>query len=111
MSSYELLELVEQMDERGRFKTAARGGDLCTQDEMLRHLTNEMAKLRSTMHAVHGGKGYSPKVFMSVSEQKEMLEEAIETEDRREGFYSFADRDPEVVNTDGHPHRHLHSAS
>jgi hypothetical protein len=100
MSSYEFLELIEQMPDRGRFKTAARGGNLCQEDEMLRHLANEVAKLRATMHAVHGGKAYSPKVFMSVSEQEETINKQRAIQQRQEDFFSFADRTASVNGSD-----------
>ncbi len=55
LSSYELLELVEFLPERGAFKTAARGG-AWTEDQIVKAETfNELARLRASYHAVNGG--------------------------------------------------------
>ena len=97
MSSYELMELLEYMPEEGAFKTAIRGGEYCERDQVWRHVANELAKLRSTMHAVHGGERYAPKVFLTIAEQKEMLEDAEEMESLREGVFQFADRTPKMI--------------
>jgi hypothetical protein len=93
MSSYELLELIEFMDEDGAFMTAFRGGEYSEARLDIRHLTNEVAKLRATMHAVHGGQRYDPPLLLSRAEQIEEAEKAEAATERREGFFSFADRE------------------
>jgi hypothetical protein len=93
MSSYELLELLEYMPERGAFKTAARGGEWSREEAIWAHIANEMAKLRATMHAVHGGKNaaYSPMVFLSKAERQEQQQRAEAVEEAREAVFAFAD--------------------
>jgi hypothetical protein len=76
MSSYELLELLEFMDNRGAFKTALRGGEYSDEELTERELFNEVARLRATMHAV----------------QREQVEDAEAAAERREEVFSFADR-------------------
>jgi hypothetical protein len=92
MSSYELLELLEFMNDRGAFKTAARDGEWSKEEAIWTHIANEMAKLRATIHVVHGGKdaAYSPMVFLSASELRELAEKAEGMEEMRESVYSFA---------------------
>jgi hypothetical protein len=91
MSSYELLELLEHMPERGAFKTAARGGEYSEEEITLRHLANEVARLRATMHAVYGQR-YDPPLLMTKAEQREQLEDLEETSERREDFFSLVER-------------------
>ncbi len=92
MSSYELLELLEFMPDEGAFKRALRGGEYSEQEITWRHIANELARLRATMHAVHGGQRYDPPLLMTKAQMiaEEMDLEA--TEERREDFFSFADR-------------------
>ncbi len=92
MSSYELLELIEFMNERGAFKTATRDGEMPYTDQMHRYGINEIARLRATIHAVHGGKRYEPFTFKSVAEMQQEWEEAEAVEDGREQVFAFADR-------------------
>ena len=92
MSSYELLELVEHLPDRGAYKTACRGGELCLEDQMMRYGVNEIARLRATIHAVYGGKRYEPFTFKSLAEQRAAYEEEMATADGREAIYRYADR-------------------
>jgi len=95
MSSYELLELMEFMNDRGAFKTAARGGEWSKEEAIWTHVANELAKLRATLQVVHGGRdaAYAPMLFLSPTELREMTEKAEEQEEVRESIYSFADQD------------------
>lgn len=97
MGSYELMELLEFMPDDGAFKTAARGGEFTERDQVWRHIATELAKLRATTHAVYGGKQYSPKVFYTMAELQEMIQESEEAEERREEFFQFADRTPKMI--------------
>lgn len=92
MSSYELLELLEWMPERGAFKTCLRGGEYSEEEITWRHIANELARLRATMHAVHGGQRYDPPTLLTKAEQRAEVEEAEAAEERREEFFVFADR-------------------
>ena len=92
MSSYELLELLEWMPERGAFKSCARGGEYSEEEITWRHIANELARLRATMHAVHGGHRYDPLLLLTKVEQRANEEEAEAAEERREDFFSFVDR-------------------
>ncbi len=100
MSSYELLELLEFMNDRGAFKTAARGGEWSKEEAIWTHVANELAKLRATMQVVHGGKdaAYAPMLFMSPSEIAEITEKEEVQEDVRESIYAFADQDGGLFN-------------
>lgn len=98
MSSYELLELLEWMPAQGAFKTAVRGGEYFEDQIVWRHIANELARLRATMHAVHGGQRYEPPVLLTKAQLQAKVVEAEEAEDRREGFFSFADRDRSKVD-------------
>jgi len=101
MSSYELLELLEYMNDRGAFKTAARGGEWSKEEAIWTHIANEIAKLRATMHVVHGGKdaSYAPMIFMSPSELRELAEKAEYMEENREAVFQFADMDGGLFKT------------
>lgn len=92
MSSYELLELLEYMPDEGAFKTAVRGGEYAERDIVWRHIASELSKLRATTHAVYGGQSYSPRVFMTLAERKEIEAKEADQEEVRESFYAFASR-------------------
>lgn len=93
LSSYELLELSETLPERSAFKSAIRGGEWSTEEAMLAHTANEIAKLRATLQVVHGGKdaAYDPKVFFSVTERLEAMEREEAVDEARESVFDFAD--------------------
>lgn len=97
MSSFELLELIEFLPEKGAYQTASRGGEYAEDDLVMRHLANEVARLRATMHAVHGGQRYDPPVFSSKAAMEAEIEDLEATEERREDAFSFADRTPESL--------------
>lgn len=92
MSSYEFLELVDHLPDRGAFRTACRGGELCLEEQMLRYGVNEIARMRATIHTVYGGKRYEPFAFESLAEQRARYEDEMATADGREVMYSYADR-------------------
>jgi hypothetical protein len=73
-----------------------RGGEYSEARLDIRHLTNEVARLRATMHAVHGGQRYDPPTLLSKAQQRAEAESAEETAERREDFFSFADRDFDI---------------
>jgi hypothetical protein len=94
MSSYELLELLEFMPDTGAFKSALRGGEYSEDQITWRHISNELARLRATMHAVYGGQRYEPPLLLTRAEQRTEMAELEETAERREDFFSLADRSP-----------------
>jgi hypothetical protein len=96
MISYELLELLEHMPDRGAFKTAYRGGEYSEEEITWRHIANELARLRATMHAVHGGQRYEPPLLLTKAAQIAEAEDAEAAAERREEFFSFATRDLEL---------------
>jgi hypothetical protein len=100
MSSYELLELLEWMPERGAFKTSMRGGEYSEEEITWRHIANELARLRATMHAVHGGQRYEPPLLLTKQEQREESADFEATTERREDFYQFADRSSAALVAD-----------
>lgn len=97
MSSYELLELLEFMDDRGAFRRALRGGEYSEQEITWRHIANEIARLRATMHAVHGGQRYDPPTLLTKAEMLAEAEDAQAAEYRRESFFTFADRSARAI--------------
>lgn len=97
MSSYELLELLEYMPDEGAFKRALRGGEYSEQEITWRHIANELARLRATMHAVHGGQKYDPPLLLSKAQVEAEQEDLEATAERREDFFSFADRTPKAI--------------
>jgi hypothetical protein len=93
MSSYELLELLEFMPERGAFKTAARGGEFSGEERVWVQIANEIAVLRAAY--VQGVKGdeYGSTIFYSPVRLREMADKASAQTEVREGFYAFAARE------------------
>lgn len=101
MSSYELLELLEYMPERGAFKTALRKGEYSEEEIIWRHIANRLSRIESITYVQASGKPGDPiKMFYTKSELLEMIEEAEEIEDRREDFFSFADRPARIPERD-----------
>lgn len=92
MSSYELLELLEFMPEHGAFKIAARGGEYSEQDQVWRHIANELGKLRAITQTVHSGKATDMRTFPTMAEMREATEDQDAADERREEFFQFADR-------------------
>lgn len=92
MSSYELLELLEFMPDDGAFKAAMRNGEFSHDQQIWRYIATELAKLRATTHVVHGGESYSPRIYPTLAEMKEMADEAERVEEARESIFAFADR-------------------
>jgi hypothetical protein len=97
MISYELLELLEFMDDEGAFKTAYRGGEYSEKELTRRRTHNEIALLRSSFHAVHGGQRYEPQLLLSKAQQEAEAESTEAAAERREEFFSFATRELEAV--------------
>lgn len=85
------------MPEIGAFKTAARGGEYTDDQLVWRHIANELARLRATMHVASGGKRYDPPFLSSKAAQREEIEDAEAAEERREDFFAFADRTAEMI--------------
>jgi hypothetical protein len=100
MSSYDLLVLLEFMPERGAFKAALRDDEYSEDEITWRHIANELARLRATMHAVHGGQRYDPPTLKSKAEQRAEIEDEEATAQRREEFFTFADRDFDMAEAD-----------
>jgi len=99
MSSFELLALLEHMSDEGAFKKALRHGEYSESEMTWRHIANELARLRATMHAVHGGQRYEPPILMSKAQMDAEAEDTEASEQRREEFYAFADRTPKAIDT------------
>lgn len=97
MSSYELMELLEFMPERGAFKTAARGHEYSGDEKVWVQIANEIAVMRAAY--VKGVKGdeYGSAIFYSPLKLREMADKADAQAEVREGFYSFASRDSGVA--------------
>lgn len=93
MSSYELLELLEFMPERGAFKAAARGGEFSSDEKVWVQIANEIAVLRAGYMPKVKGEEYGSMIFYSPLKLQEMIEGAEAQAEVREEFYSFATRE------------------
>lgn len=92
MCSYDLLMLLEFLPPQSAMSRALRMGEYSEDQLDLRHLVNEVARLRATMHAVHGGQEYEVPYLLSKAQQRYEHEAAAATEERREDVYMMADR-------------------
>ncbi len=90
MSSYELLELLEFMPERGAFKTAARGGEFSGDEKVWAQIANETAILRSAYLPKVNGEEYGSQLHLSPLKLREIAEKAEVQTEVRESFYAFA---------------------
>ncbi len=90
MSSYELLELLEFMPERGAFKTAARGGEYSGEEKVWAQIANEIAVLRASFLPKVKGEEYGSQIHLSALKLRELAEKAEAQTEVRESFYSFA---------------------
>ena len=90
MSSYELLELLEFMPERGAFKTAARGGEYSQEEKVWVQIANELAVIRAGLMPKVKGEEYGSQLHYSPLKLQEMIEKADAQTEVRESFYSFA---------------------
>lgn len=90
MSSYELLELLEFMPERGAFKTAARGGEYSGEEKVWAQIANEIAVLRASFLPKVKGEEYGSQIHLSTLKLRELAEKAEAQTEVRESFYSFA---------------------
>lgn len=90
MSSYELLELLEFMPERGAFKTAARGGEYSGDEKVWVQIANEIAILRAAYVPKADGEQWGSQIHLSPLKIKELVEKADAQAEVREGFYAFA---------------------
>ena len=102
MSSYELLELLEFMPERGAFKTAARGGEFSGEEKVWVQVANELAVLRAAYVPKVKGEEYGSQMHYSPLRLREMGEKFDAQTQVREGFYAFASKGRSVqeLNTD-----------
>jgi hypothetical protein len=92
MSSYELLELLYHMPDRGAFKTATRDGDPCEEGLALRQIANELAVLRSAYVPKAKGDRYGARMYLSPSRLRDMVRDEEDQGEVRESVYTFADR-------------------
>lgn len=92
MSSYELLELLEFMPDRGAFKGAVRGGEWSDEEAVWAQIANELAILRAVQAPKVKAERYGSRLWFSPMKLKDMVEEAAAQEDLRESVYSFARR-------------------
>lgn len=90
MSSYELLELLEFMPERGAFKTAARGGEYSGEEKVWVQIANEIAVLRAAYVPKVNGEDWGSQLHYSPRKLQELAEKAEAQTEVRESFYAFA---------------------
>jgi hypothetical protein len=92
MSSYELLELLEYMPERGNFKSAVRGGEYCEEEAIWAQIANELAVLRAAQAPGVKGEQYGSRMYYSPAKLRELIADAEYQEEVRESVYAFATR-------------------
>lgn len=92
MSSYELLELLEFMPERGAFKSAARGAEYSEEEKFLAQIANELMVLRSAYVPGVRAEEYGATIFLSPAKIKDLIAQENRQTEVREEFYSFATR-------------------
>ena len=92
MSSYELLELLEFMPERGNFKSAVRGGEYCEDEQIWAQIANELSVLRSAYVPSVKGEQYGSRIYYSPALMRKLIDEAEDQREVRESVYAFATR-------------------
>lgn len=92
MSSYELLELLEFMPDRGAFKKAVSGGEFTDEEAVWAQIANELAVLRAATAPKVKAERYGSRLWFSQAKLREMVEAEEEQEELRESVYSFARR-------------------
>jgi hypothetical protein len=92
MSSYELLELLEFMPERGAFKEAARGCEYSDEEKVWVQIANELAVLRAAYVPKADADKYGAQLFFSPAKLREMAAAEEHQQEVREHFYGFASR-------------------
>ena len=103
MSSYELLELLEHMPERGAFKTAARGGEFSGDEKIWVQIANELAVLRAGYMPKVKGEEYGSMIFYSAAKLREMADKQEYQAEVVGTFYAFATpgvRKPDTLDDD-----------
>lgn len=97
MSSYELLELLEFMPERGNFKKAVRGGEYCEDEQIWAQIANELAVLRAAYVPKVKAEEYGSRIHYSPALMRKMIEDAEDQREMRESVYAFATRTPKAM--------------
>lgn len=92
MSSYELLELLEFMPDRGAFKTAVRGDEFSEEEKIWAQIANELMVLRTAYVPGVKAEEYGSQVFLSPAKLRELIFADQRQTEVREHFYSFASR-------------------
>lgn len=92
MSSYELLELLEFMPERGAFKSAARGNEYSEDEKIWAQIANELMVLRTAYVPNVKSEEYGSQLFLSPAKLRKVIEAENRQTEVREHFYSFASR-------------------
>ena len=103
MSSYELLELLEHMPERGAFKTAARGGEFSGDERIWVQIANELAVLRAGYMPKVKGEEYGSMIFYSAAKLRERADKQEYQAEVVGSFYAFATpgvRKPDTLDDD-----------
>ena len=96
MSSYELLELLEYMPERGNFKSAVRGGEYCEDEQIWAQIANELAVLRAAYVPKVKAEQYGSRMYYSPAQMRKLIDEAEDQKEVRESVYAFATRSPKA---------------
>jgi hypothetical protein len=91
MSSYELLELLEGMDDDGRYKTAVREGEPSERGAAVFATANETAVLRAGMVPGADGDIWGARFFIPPHLLRGMAERAEEAGSARASIFAMAD--------------------
>lgn len=74
MKSFELLELLEHMDEDGAYKTALREGEPSEYKKAILQIANEVAVLRAVQAEGVDGEQWGSKLFFTPAKIRELVE-------------------------------------
>jgi hypothetical protein len=91
LSSYELLELLEFMDDDGEYKKACRGGEWSDRQWAVFAAANEAAVLRAGQVRGADGDVYGARMFIPPSIVRETRQRAEEAQDARAQIFAMAD--------------------
>lgn len=89
MSSYELLELCEHLEEDGAFKTALRQGEPSQHRKAVLQIANELAVLRAVQAPGVDGDQWGSQFFFTPSKLRDLTQSAGERAAGRDAVFSI----------------------
>lgn len=89
MKSYELLELLEHVDNDGAFKTALRDGEPSQHRKAILQTANELAVLRAAQVPGLDGDQWGSQLFFTPAKSRELTETAESRAGGRDAVFSI----------------------